>query len=192
MPVRELEAASESPVSLEMMKAHLRVQSTSEDALIQLYIRAATRAVEGYTRRALVQRAFVQTLDEFPCDAEIQLKMSRLVEVTKVEYVSVDGAVVEWDEENYSTDASGLFGRIVKKLGVVWPWTLVREPAAVRITFIAGYGETGETVPEGLQVGILLLAANFYERRVPVADGMIQEVPLTYRYLLDIYKIFSV
>jgi Phage gp6-like head-tail connector protein len=54
------------PVSLRALKSHLRVDIKDDDELIEIYARAATENVEGFTRRALVNTGFVQSLDSFP------------------------------------------------------------------------------------------------------------------------------
>jgi hypothetical protein len=57
---------SAEPVSLEMIKNHLRVSISADDDLIQIYARAARIKVEGYLRRSLVNQSYVQFLDHFP------------------------------------------------------------------------------------------------------------------------------
>ena len=54
------------PVSLRALRSHLRVDDKDSDELIEIYAHAALENVEGFTRRALVNTGFVQSLDSFP------------------------------------------------------------------------------------------------------------------------------
>jgi hypothetical protein len=54
------------PVSLQLMKSHLRVTLTADDDLIGLYIQAARELFESTTARSLVNKGFRQSLDAFP------------------------------------------------------------------------------------------------------------------------------
>jgi|SRR5581483_3676973 len=54
------------PVSLGVIKRHLRVDNKDDDELIELYAKAACENAEEFTRRAFVNTRFVQSLDSFP------------------------------------------------------------------------------------------------------------------------------
>jgi hypothetical protein len=54
------------PISLALMKSHLRVTLTADDDLIGLYIQAARELFESTTARSLVNKGFRQSLDAFP------------------------------------------------------------------------------------------------------------------------------
>src|SRR5690242_13046752 len=54
------------PVTLAVMKNHLRVTISDDDALIAIYIAAARQSVEAFLARSLVNKGCVQSLDAFP------------------------------------------------------------------------------------------------------------------------------
>ncbi|NDA93971.1 MAG: hypothetical protein EBX90_11955, partial [Betaproteobacteria bacterium] len=54
------------PLSLEEVKEHLRIDSSAEDALLQMYIEAARKVCEHNTARALITQTWETTFDRFP------------------------------------------------------------------------------------------------------------------------------
>lgn len=50
--------------------------------------------------------------------------------------------------------------------------------------------ENGD-IPSGLRHAILLMVANFYSNREPVAFAKCSEVPLSYRHLTNLYRDFE-
>lgn len=53
-------------------------------------------------------------------------------------------------------------------------------------------GITGTNMPVSLKQAILLLAAHLYVTRTPVAFGQGYKIPLTFEYLINPYKQFTV
>lgn len=51
---------------------------------------------------------------------------------------------------------------------------------------------TAETLPKAIKHGMLLVAANLYENRTPVAFAKAHEIPLGFKFLLDPYKNYVV
>ena len=47
---------------------------------------------------------------------------------------------------------------------------------------------SGGELPSPLRHAILLLISNFYENRESVAAAQLHEIPLSYSYLLDLFK----
>lgn len=54
------------PVTLDEVRAHLRIDSTDEDLLLETMIQAARQQAETITRRALVTQTWTMALDKFP------------------------------------------------------------------------------------------------------------------------------
>jgi uncharacterized phiE125 gp8 family phage protein len=69
-PIRTVAPAS-TPVSLSEAKAHLRVTSSAEDAVIQMYLDAAVSYLDGWAGvlgRCMVTQTWAQTFSDFPSD----------------------------------------------------------------------------------------------------------------------------
>jgi hypothetical protein len=92
-------------VPLEVVKNHMRVDTADDDALITIYLKAATKKVEGFLGRSLVNQGFVQSFDYFPHlrhdsghsrrhhPLQIKLARSPLAQVSRIEYLDLTGAL---------------------------------------------------------------------------------------------------
>lgn len=190
MPFKELAPADIPATFLSEAKAQARISTSSEDTLIELYLASALQSVELYTGRALIERDFLLVLDDFPCANHIEIPVGQLQSVASVQYLDTDGTLQTWDDENYTVGTVRPLGRIVKGLGVTWPFVKQSVAEAVQITFTAGYGEDEASIPPNLRHAILLLAAHFYDTRSPVNVGnIVNEIPMTLRFAFDPFVI---
>lgn len=168
-------------VSLDQAKAHLRVDAPDDDAMIALYVAAATAAIDGpdgWLGRALGQQSLVLTAPAFPgcggCDwssctpgwtthhpDEVRLPYPPIQSVTTVSYLdAATGTRIVVDPASYA-----LFDRVLFPLaGQPWPSAACR-PDAIRIEFVAGYA-TSEQVPSDIRAAILLAVGALYANRV--------------------------
>lgn len=128
------------PVSLAEAKLHLRVDHSTEDALIAALVSAAREDVESDSWRAVAAQTLRLDLDGFPDnDEDIILPRPPLVSVTSIVYTDPDGDQQTMDSDDYVVQAAGdRCGRISLASGVSWPSTL-DQAAVVSITFAAGY-----------------------------------------------------
>lgn len=175
-------------VTLEEAKLHLRVEHDAEDSLIASYIAAATEHAEVYQLRSLMERTWRLSLSRFPSGGRIiRLPRPPLRSVTSIVYIAPDGSEQTLDAEHYghATD-----GRVFLATDA-WPRT-ARQEDAVRITYVAGYGEGGDA-PQATRMAILLLAGHFYENResVTVGTGPTFKLPMSTEYLLYPNRTFA-
>ncbi len=110
------------PIDLLEAKAHLRVTSTDEDALIQALIAATREHVETWTRRALIRQTRSHRLDRFPA-GDIVLPVSPLRSVDGITYVDTAGVTQTLDPSRYQV-AAGEPPRIRPAYGQTWPASL--------------------------------------------------------------------
>jgi uncharacterized phiE125 gp8 family phage protein len=158
------------PVSLADAKLHLKVDHDADDALITLMLKAAGRGAEQELNRALMSQTWELRLDAFP-EAEIELPKPRVLSVSGVAYTDAAGAEQTLSGSLYTLDADMPPGWLLPALGTNWPDT--RDQAnAVRITFVAGYGSTPESLPEDLRVWILLHLGATYRNREAFSAGV--------------------
>jgi uncharacterized phiE125 gp8 family phage protein len=139
------------PISLACAKLWLRVDSTTEDALIGSLLMAARSIVEQITRRALVAQTWDWRLSEFPgAERELRLPKAPLQSVTSITYLDGAGALQTWSTDAYDVSApagpEAQMGRVQLAAGVNWPDTY-DQLNAITVKFVAGYvTETGATL----------------------------------------------
>jgi len=166
-------APSETPVSLDEAKAHLRVTGTDEDTTIQLYLDAAVAHVdgaEGTLGRCLVTQTWDYTFDRFPgfterCWQSVDVPLPTLQSVTSVKYYDPDGVQQTMDSADYIVTGQ----RIVPV--DAWPDIDTTRPGAVTVQFVAGYG-LATAVPAAIKAAILLYVGSMYEGREDWADSV--------------------
>ncbi len=149
------------PVTLVEAKAHLRVDHASDDDLLNGLIRAARDEVEGATGLALIDQHWRLTLDRLTGTGAVELKRGPVAEITSVTGFDADGAATLVDPGSYQAETHNR------------PATLAFDPLppadsianGLEIDFRAGYGESGNDVPDGLKRAMLLLVAHWYEFR---------------------------
>jgi uncharacterized phiE125 gp8 family phage protein len=189
----ELEAPTAAPVDLEELKGHLRVTTNNEDATIELYAKAAGQLFEIKTNRRLISRSFRLDLPAFPASADpcgIELPFAPAEEITHIKYFDTAGVLQTWDDEEYIMDLTSHFPRVTVAPNYLFPSTQTGRPNAVQVTFVAGYGDTYEDIPEGIRLGVFFLAAHAYTTRTPVVNGTMTDVPKTLQYVIDAYKLW--
>jgi uncharacterized phiE125 gp8 family phage protein len=160
-------------------KAHLRVDSSDEDTLIDSLVAAATRHLLRTHGLVLTSEIWDFTptdlegyeLDGFSSGTEdIRVPLHPLQSVTSVTYVDEDGDSQTFDAANYIVVPGAVPGRI--RLGYDKEWPDARsQPNAVVVRAVFGYGDEGTDVPENLRHAIRLLIGHWFENRESVVVG---------------------
>jgi uncharacterized phiE125 gp8 family phage protein len=177
------------PVSLTEAKLHLRVDHTTEDALITALIKAARGYAETATARQLITATWQLTLDDFP-SGQIVLPRPTMLGVTEVTYADTAGDEQTLAADQYIVVTDGVFGRIVRPEGVNWP-QVKRMPNAVAVQYTAGYG-SASAVPEEIKCAIKLMVGHLYENREATVVGVsVANLPLAIADLLAGYMVPS-
>jgi uncharacterized phiE125 gp8 family phage protein len=164
MSLKRITAPAETPVDLTTAKAHVRVIGTAQDALLTLYLEAATGNLDGkdgVLGRALVTQTWEYALDSFPSE-EIRIPLPPLQSVTSIKYLDTDGVEQTLDSARYLVDTSGEPGWVVVDADG-WPDTY-DSANAVKIRFVCGYG-AGTAVPASLKAAVLLHTGDLFENR---------------------------
>ena len=163
------------PVGLGELKAYLRFDDASEDALLAALLRSARAMCEAFTRVWLIQRGAVETVPAvrgpgFPAawshtvpgravaPSGARLAGSPVLAVSLVE--ALDPGALVWrtlDPATYavSIDADGV-GRVTTSDPTAWQ---------LRATYAAGLAADWNGVPEPLRQGIVRLAAHMWTNR---------------------------
>lgn len=185
MGVKIITAPAAEPVSLAEAKAHLRLEASTDDTTIAALIPAAREYVETTTGRSLVTRTLELMLNGFPA-GPIVLSRAPVQAVSSVTYYPLAGPSEAMDPAVYlvnETDAE------IAALRYPWPATAAR-PDAVRVRYVAGYGDP-EDVPAMVKQAILLLVAHWFSNREAVIVGVqggTREIPIGVGRLLNMAK----
>lgn len=181
-------AAAINPVTLVEGKQQCRVDIDDDDDLIIGYINAATNRCQLAARRTFITTTYDGYFDSWPARA-IDIPVPPLQSVTGVYYTDEDGTEAEWDSDNYIVDINSTPGRLRFKSTAIAPSVTLQEINAVRIRFVAGYGDATEDTPEIYRQAVKMLLGHYYENReaLLVAQGLsLSELPLSVADLLGI------
>ena len=173
------------PVTLDEAKAHLKVDTTDDDALIERLIAAARARAEWHTGRAFLTQSWILWLDCWPPLDVAETPLPRLQAVGSVTTYSRDDSASVLDPALYLVDTASEPGRLA--FHCIAPASL-RRVNAVAIAFDAGYGDTADDVPAPIREAILEIVAELYVHR---GDGP-DDVSLTAQALLAPYRIFNI
>lgn len=175
-------APAVEPLSLSDLKHHLRVDTSDDDAYLLGLITAARMHIESVTQGALITRTLEWVADDF--QACIALEQPPLQSVTSVKYI--DSAAIEQTVSSsvYTVDTDSRPGRVYEADGQSWP-SPKGIPNAVRIRYVAGFGNTDADVPEPIKLAMKVLIAYWYD--CGAADGL-GGVPAAADALVSPYK----
>lgn len=156
--------AAEAPLSLESVKAFLRVGDTAEDSFISALCQSARERLEQVAGLALVTQTVRVTWSEWPTSVHrrgARLPISPVRDLLSVTVTDADGSA-----SLYGDRFQLLCGRICLR-----PWSMlppVPIGARIEIDLEAGFGVATD-VPEDLREALLHLIAAMYAARTPEA-----------------------
>lgn len=184
MILTEAAPAAVTPVSLDEFSAHLRLahgfpDDGAEDALLERCLRNATAAVEARAGRALIRRGFVLRLMAWDRKGQVVLPVGPVEAITILRFVR-GAEVVEVAAESWSLAPGTGRQRVSGSLGGALP--PIPQGYEAEFTFDAGFGPDAADVPGDLRQAVILLAADYYERR---HDDGGPGMPMAVRGLLD-------
>ncbi|MEM9169946.1 MAG: head-tail connector protein [Pseudomonadota bacterium] len=169
------------PLTLDAVKAHLRVTHTDEDTLITSYLSAARRTVEARAGLGVMTQTWRLTLDGQPA-GPIRLPLSPVASVLAVSVEAVGGAQT-LAAEAYETQ-TGHFARFAPR--GVWPAPAILI-GGVQIDFVVGWASAA-AVPDDVLQAIRLLTAHYYEHREAAHTDRLTVTPQAVDALLAPYR----
>lgn len=196
--------AVDDAVSFSETVEYLRLDEQVDTRVIKNLILASTNFVENYTGRALINRTLKMSIDNVE---EIDVPLwegtrigpditirKRYIELPRPPVSSVSSVKYYDDSDTESTFASSKYyvdtqrepARIILRNGESFP-TALRVGNAVEITYIAGYGATGASVPEALRLAMLQYITFNYEHRGELETGN-PRLPQSLKNLLNPYR----
>ncbi|MCI1439822.1 MAG: head-tail connector protein [Acetobacter peroxydans] len=171
-------------LDLLLAKQHLRIDHDEDDALLGMYIKAASSWVEKYTGRALVTTEYTMAVGDQPIAnawpmtpspllilplayswPPMQPRPMRLLRAPfltfgGIDVIAPDGTQETLSPTEYRVDAASEPAnfRLTGSFGLLHGRHLL-------VTFTAGYGETSASIPCDIQLALCILVAYFYENR---------------------------
>lgn len=150
------------PISLAAAKLHAKIDHATDDALIDALIVAATERAEHYTGRKLISQTWEYVVSDF--EDIMRLPFAPVQSITSIKYMDTDNVEQTLASSVYDLIDEALPPRVVLKYGQTWP-SVYDAQDAVRIRYVAGYGDNPGQVPEGIRSWMLVRIANMYALR---------------------------
>lgn len=168
-------------------KAHLKVDVSADDTLIDNLITAATESCQIYTNRYFLHTVLVQYADNW--NGILNLYKSPVDSVAHIKYYDNDDSLQTWASSEYIIDNSLQPARVALAVDKSFP-NISNRINAIEVKYTVGYGTASSDVPEGIRQAVLLTIGNWYQNRASVITGKTAtELPLSSQYLLDQFKI---
>lgn len=164
-------SAPEAAIPVRALAEHLRLgtgfaDDGSEDAILELYFRAAMASIEARVGCALLTRSFSWTVTRWREGTSQALPIGPVRSVEAITVVDAAGIETDTDPETWSVLRDGLRPRVVGRFGRSLP--RIPRTGHAEIRFTAGFGDGWDDVPADLRQAVFLLAAHFFENR---SDG---------------------
>jgi uncharacterized phiE125 gp8 family phage protein len=176
---------SSEPITLAEAKLYLRVDDSTEDALITSIITAARRKFENDTYHYLLPQTWELYLNQNEINAEpISLNKSDITAISNVKYYDQSNTQQTLSTNDYQT---AIQGRPYSIQLTTVPQVYNRLEAMV-IRFTLGYTNAA-AVPEDIKIAIKTLIGTLYENRQTIVTGtQVNEVPDTYKFIMENYR----
>jgi len=179
-------------VSLATAKAHLRVENTDDDALIETYIGVAYEQVQAYTNTHLAETKVSHQFDYLHEFTNIHVGPHVTIDTGEgeteagVSYINTANRRTYLDATDYEFDGTSYPARL----------RILNEPSDVKDTLNAWRvdtksGFTATTRPDALVSAMLLIVGHLYENRQDVTPFRVYETPLASRYLMNPHRLVS-
>lgn len=146
--------------------------NTTEDPELVRAIESVRREAENLMGRALITQTWRLKMDTFPASGEIVFPKPPLQSIDSVKYIDTDGVLQTMDSDEYVVDTSGELGRLYLDWQESWP-SIRLEPNAVRVEFVAGYGDARSDVPAQFRSWMLIRVGDHYANREGTVTGTI-------------------
>ena len=158
------------PITLAEAKAHLRVDASGEDSLIQSLIMASRLHIEAALDLALITQSWRHQRDVWPPSRVLILPLRPIQSLTAVTLHDDDATSRTRNVGDFVLDGHANPARLVwRGNGAVPAAGIIAN--GIEIDIVAGYGDAATDVPQPIRQALLLLIAHWYENREPVEIG---------------------
>lgn len=181
-------APAVTPINVFEAKAQANVVHDDDDFVIESHIAAAVDMLdgEGELGRAMITQTWAQWVPQSPgC---VKLRMGPFQSLSAIHYYDADGVLQAANTADFEIRKSGDFVTVEPKSGEAWPVAANRADA-IRITYVAGFGDSPSDVPAGIRHALLLMVAHWYENREAVGEKAMHEVPMAVTALINRHRV---
>jgi len=176
-------------VSLATAKNHLRVEHSTDDALVTTLIGVAFDHVTAYTNAHLAETKVSHSFDTLGEYTNIHVGPRATISADEgngVSYMNAQGVRTYLNAADYEFDGGSYPARL----------RLLNEPTDVKETLNAWRidtksGYTDPTRPDALVAAMLLVVGHLYENRQDVTPFRVFETPMASRYLMNPHRLKS-
>lgn len=188
MSLIQTSAPGIEPVTLAEAKAHLRVDGSAEDVLINSLILTSRLHIEAALGLALITQGWTLVLDAWPKQVSVTLPIRPVQMIDALRVLDADGVATNVPPSHFVLDGKGLPPRLVRT-APVWP-VPGRAAGGIEIDFTAGFGPLAADVPAPIRQALLMLIAHWYEHRDPIEIGSVEaNIPASVSELLKPYRV---
>lgn len=170
-------------ITLDEIKAHLRIEHTDEDTYLSHLSSAAIAKIENDTDYQLTPKSLVHRVSQFT--DSIRLPKFPVVDVTAITYqddTNQTQTVSSWQLVHYPT-----YAELHAYFDEVWPRSNGR-PNSVEIEYEVG----GDVAPVEIKQSALLLIGHWYANRETVVIGATPaSLPMAYESLIQPYRRYA-
>ncbi len=162
------------PLSLEEVKAYLRITDSRQDNLVDIMIKAAREHAELYTRRSLMAREWKLVYSDY-APTRVFLPRGPIRSFAFVRIEDESGATTNLSTDEYYLSPSS--DEIILKTSP--------RGHAVEFRYVGGYGGAS-SVPGAIRQGMLMHIAQMYE-----SEGVDHGMSTAIRNLYDMYRVVT-
>ena len=177
------------PISLVEVKAQLRIEHADEDTYLNRLIDVGVAMVDakGVLGQPMISQTWAQWLPATPAH-EVALALGPVQSVSAVKYFDVNGSMQTDTLSNFDIFGRSMNTVIKPKSGFNWPVAQQRSDA-IKIEFVAGFGDAASDIPETIRHAMLMLIAFWYENRENELIGVTSKtLPFGFADLLNIHR----
>lgn len=183
-------------VSQDEAKRHLRVDTSSDDGLIDALIATASAAIEppdGWAGRAFGVQVLEMRLNGYGWHGDLALPCPPLRELLSVTYDDANGVEQTLDPTVYRIVGAG--GTDVARLALAYgkAWPKIRfGPEAVRVRYEAGYAADDPKLLPAKQAVLLMVGDLYAHRESVIVGATVAAIPnsATVEALLQRYRVY--
>lgn len=176
------------PWTIVEAKSFLRVGTSDDDAVIGSLIAAARGQIEALTRSALITQTWRVTLDDWPRDGRIRLRLGPLRDVIAARVRDEAGNATIVDEQRFLTGAES---SVINAPS----WSLPvpgRAHGGIELDVVAGFGDSASNVPDVLRHAVRTLVAHWYDNRgLAAIGGTVALLPGSVNAMIASYRTLS-
>ena len=175
-------APAAMPVTLAEAKTQTRVTGSDDDGYLTALIARAVAYVDaqGVLGRAMISQTWSQAC-QYP-SGRVRLRMGTVQSIAAVKFYDDANVLQTATLADYRLVAGDDFAYVEPVIGSAWPTAFDRVDA-VRIEFVAGYGDEAEDVPADLRHALLLLVGHWYENRENSGEIAMHDIAMGFEML---------